>query len=83
MKNPIRTAAVSGFAFSAAMIGTFVAYAAISSVWTSTAGFEASNGTPLSSATWNQLVGNVQQLKDASGTAGTIAGIKAQQTRTQ
>ncbi|MFZ3232095.1 MAG: hypothetical protein WA194_00895, partial [Patescibacteria group bacterium] len=60
-----------------------VAYAAISSVWTATVGMEATSSTQLSSAIWNQLVGNVQQLKDSSTAAGTVAQMKVVQTRAQ
>ena len=83
MQSHIKKSLQAGTAFAFASLGTFIAYAAISSVWTSTTGMEATSSTQLSSSVWNQLVGNVQQLKDSSTSAGTVAQMKAVQTRTQ
>ena len=83
MQSHIKKSLQAGTAFAFASLGTFIAYAAISSVWTSTTGMEATSSTQLSSSVWNQLVGNVQQLKDSSTSAGTVAQMKVVQTRTQ
>ncbi len=83
MRAVIKNAFVGGAVFSLTVFASYVGYAAISSVWTDTSTLEASSGGLLTSANWNKLVGNVQQLKDSTAAPGTIAQIKAVQTRTQ
>lgn len=83
MNNTIKKSFIAGSVFSLTVLSTYVGYAAIAGVWTDPSTLEASSGSVLTSAKWNALLGSVQQLKDSSAAVGTIASIKAAQTRTQ
>jgi hypothetical protein len=64
-------------------LASYLAYAAVSGVWTDTSSLQVSSGSTLSATQWNQLLGNVQQIKNeiATPVPGTVAQVKAVQTR--
>lgn len=82
MNHVTRKILITGSIASFIGLSTYFGYAAVSGVWTDTSTLESSSGATLSSTAWNKILGNLQQLKDASVAPGTIASIKMVQTRT-
>lgn len=83
MNRLARNALILWSATSFIGLSTYFGYAAVSGIWTDTSTLESSSGATLSSTAWNKILGNLQQLKDASVAPGTIASVKMLQTRAQ